>query len=204
MGREPSRISGCAIAAFALPEFAGIQHGIHRRAQNSRRASQGWSATSRPARRVLRIDTDIALVHVVEKGVREKLALERVGQTDIDVVITGLQPEHRFGRQRAERPVDRARALAAARDAIVGLMELIAEDRVGGEVGEVVKEIELAFDQHRHCIPHAVIVGLRQSRGQRKRLVSPPSVGSISSNNPSCPVVMARSGTWSVEFQLLA
>jgi hypothetical protein len=76
-----------------------LQHGIHGRGKIIAAQTKGGPPPVGPARRVLRIDADIALVHMVEEGVREKLAAERVGQTDSDVVITGLQPDHRLAWQ---------------------------------------------------------------------------------------------------------
>ena len=79
---------------------------------------------------------------MVEEGVREKHAAERVAQTNIDVVITGLHTEHRLARPVEQSPIECARDSAARIDAIIVLMELIAQGRIGREPREVVEEIE--------------------------------------------------------------
>ena len=145
-----------------------MKHGIHRRCKIITAQAKGGPPPVGPTRRVLSIDADIALVHMVKEGVREKLAPERVVQTDIDVVITGLQAEHRLAREVEYRPIERPRYRAAAIDAIVGLMELIAEGRVGGEPGEVIEEIERVFDDIGIAFPHAVVVGIREPGRQHE------------------------------------
>jgi hypothetical protein len=82
-----------------IARVCGLQHGIHRRRKIIAAQTEGGSPPVGPARRILSVDADIALVHVVEEGVREKLAAERVGQTDIDIVIACLQPDHCLARQ---------------------------------------------------------------------------------------------------------
>jgi hypothetical protein len=74
--------------------------------------------------------------------------------------IAGLQAEHRLAWQVEQCPIEGTRHRAAAIDAIIGLMELIAESRVGGEPSEVVEEIERVFDHIGIRFPHSVIVGV--------------------------------------------
>ena len=61
---------------------------------------------------------------------------------------------------RANDAVERARRAAADQHAVVVLMELVAELRVGEEIGEVVVEIERALDHIGVAAPRAAIVGL--------------------------------------------
>jgi hypothetical protein len=73
-----------------------LQHGIHGRGKIIATQTEGGPPPVGPARRVLSIDADIALVHMVKKRVRKKLAAECVRQADIDIVVTGLQTQHRL------------------------------------------------------------------------------------------------------------
>src|SRR4029077_20694135 len=50
-----------------------------------------------PARRILRIDADVALADMVDKSVGQEQALRGVAQADIDDVIAGLHAEKGFG-----------------------------------------------------------------------------------------------------------
>ena len=113
-------------------------------------------------RRVLGIDADIALVHMIEKGVREKLAPDRVVQADVDVVVTGLQAEHCLARQVEQGPIEGARRTAATVKAIVVLMELIAVDRISGVPAEVAEQVQGVFDNVSIRFPQSYIIGLGQ------------------------------------------
>jgi hypothetical protein len=99
---------------------------------------------------------------MVEEGIREKRALERVAQTNIDVVITGFQTEHCLARPVEQAPIKCAREGATRVDAIIVLMELIAQGRIGREPGEVVEEIERIFDDVGIRFPQTVVVGVRK------------------------------------------
>src|SRR5271168_5348384 len=83
--------------------------------------------------RVLSVDSDIALVDAVDEVVGQQLALKRVAQRVVDVVVAGLYPQYGLGRQVEQRAIDGARCAAAGVNTSLVLMELIAG--VGGRDG---------------------------------------------------------------------
>ena len=100
-----------------------------------------------------------------------------------DVVVAGLHAEHGLGRPAEQRTVDGARDAAAAVDAIVVLMELVAVVAVSSRIVEVtsviVEQVQVLFDRDRHwpsTSRRRRICAIRAD--SEKRLVSPPSVGS--------------------------
>ena len=87
-----------------------------------------------------------------------------VAQADVDVVVAGLTHRRRFRWAIAERAVDGARHTAAAIDAIVVLMELIAVDGIGGVPGKVVQQVQRVFGEIGIRFPQSGIIGLREPR----------------------------------------
>ncbi len=108
---------------------------------------------------------------MVEQHIGEQLALHRVAQSKIDVVVAALHAEHGLGRPAEQRAVDGARGAGAAVDAIIVLMKLVAVVAVARIVevpGEIVEQVQLVFDHIGVGLPRSAVVGLRHPRRQRK------------------------------------
>ena len=89
----------------------------------------------------------------------------------------------------------------AARDpALVGLLELVAVDRVVQEIGEVVVELERRLDYVGVDLRGAARVALPPVRGQRIRWRAAVGVVDLA-EALELPSETARTGTWSVEYQ---
>jgi hypothetical protein len=63
-----------------------------------------------------------------------------------------------------ERPVEGTRRVSAGRKTIIVLMELVALERIGQEIGEVVEKIERAVDEVEIGLPRAIRICLRRPR----------------------------------------
>ena len=194
---------GTADRDFVVARVRLLQDRIHRRRIIIAAPAGGGLEPIGPVHRVLDIDAGIALADVVDKDVRQELALHRIGQRQRDIVIARLHAEHGFSRPAEQRALDGARDTAAAISAIVVLMELVAVDRIGQEPGEVVVEVEPVFHHIAIGLPLPAVVGLRQAAPTaRSGWYCRRRSGSSSPSRPIRPDAMARSGIWSVEFQV--
>jgi hypothetical protein len=112
----------------------------------------------------LRVDPDTGLSHSVAANVRQKTSLIGVGQRKVDGVVAGLDAEGGLHRQAGKRPVEGSRRAGAGQDTVVVLVKLVAERRIVEKIGEVVEEIERAFDHIGIGLPRSRIIGARDPR----------------------------------------
>ena len=142
-------------AAFRTGEKDGGIAGIIRIAQgiDIRRVDVAPPTESGPGpvgqmQRALGIESDAAFLDLIAPHGREKLALKAVVETDVDIVERGFARRMWFpwacSPKRASNGV---RCVDAEDLAVVMLMKLIAEHRVGEEIGEIVEKIERGPDR---------------------------------------------------------
>src|ERR1019366_10513397 len=99
---------------------------------------------------------------------RQELPLHGVTEVEPDIVIAALNADLGLHRQTGELAFEGVRGVDAAEDAIVVLVELIAIDGIGEEVGEIVPQIERTLDDVEISLGGTAFVGLRPAPGQRK------------------------------------
>ena len=116
-----------------ISRICRLQHRIHRRLIIIAAPAERGLEPIGPMHRILDIDAGIGFVDMIAQHGREELALHRIVQREVDVVIARLKAEHRFGRPIEQRSFEGARGAGAAINAVVVLMELIAvrPDRSG-------------------------------------------------------------------------
>ena len=147
----------------------------------------------RPVDRVLAVDADAAFADFVCADVGVECALGGVGEPKADRVVAGLDAERGLGRQAGIDVFIGARGAAARIDAVIALMELVAEDRrasglpadvgrdrvaagnlrdvvlaVRGEPFKIVVEVERVTDHIGVGLPRSGLVRLRDTGGQRQ------------------------------------
>ena len=121
-----------------------------------------------PVHCILGVDPDARFLHLVASDIGQEGTLKRVGQGKVDVVISGLDAEGGLHQPAGERPVEGSRRIRTHHHAIVVLMKLVTLGRVGQKVGEVIEQIEFAFDNIGVRLPRSGAVGFGHSCGERE------------------------------------
>jgi hypothetical protein len=113
---------------------------------------------------VLGVNADTRLPDLVAADIRQERALNGIGQSEVYVVILGLDAERGLHQPPGKGAVQRSRGIQTGHDAVVVLMKLVAQRRICQEIGEIVEEIEFAFDHIDTALPRSGIVGRCYSR----------------------------------------
>ena len=111
------------------------------------------------------INANASLTDIVAPHVRQECALISIGKAQMDIVVPGLNAESCLHGQTGDCPLYCLRSIRARKEAVIVLMELVALGRVRQKIGEVVEEIELAFDGVDIRLPRSEAVG--SSRAHR-------------------------------------
>ena len=107
-------------------------------------------------------------LHAVFADGRERLALQRLEQSDMDVVAARLQAEAGLGLDTGKAHVEGVAGVEPIDRAAVGLAELIAIDGIVEEVGEIVEQAERRADHIGIDLALAVLARLRPIARQRE------------------------------------